>query len=273
VRAPPLFLPPHIAPHVVKGHVKQAQGPRDLPSHNPGTTETPPGIPLLPRDKDPAYWNPGLAVARGHDKHAQDPHDPVDLTRGKVTMTSAAHSPISLHSQVQRTTHGPSPPTHPPLAYPPHAHTAAPRPRCQLQLQTAPSLPIIAVHGVKAAFPGLHTPDRTTRTGSLLSREGNPAYWIPPPAGGVQHPGQPGRFSRIVRPNTDMHGLCRSMTIWKPLEIRSHGRTTPPLAPRNRGNPTGILHCPNQTCNINSKHFVRPHTSTVGHGTSNGLFC
>jgi len=69
VRAPPLSPSPHIAPRVVKGHAKQAYGSRDLPSLNPDTTETPPGIYLLPRDKNLASWNPCLAVAMGHDKH------------------------------------------------------------------------------------------------------------------------------------------------------------------------------------------------------------
>jgi len=185
----------------------------------------------------------------GHDKHAQDPHDPSNLTRGNVTTTVAAQSPYNLRLHAHHTPHGPSPPTHHPIAYPPHAHTTASRPLCQLQCKPGPSLPIIAVHKVNAVLPGLDTSDKATHTGSLLSREGNLAYRIPPPTGGIQHPGQHGSFSRIVRPNTDMHGLCRAMTNWKPMEIRTDGRATPPLAPRNRGNPPGILCYPNQTCN------------------------
>ena len=43
VRQPPLPTSHHIAQHVVKGHVKKSQGPRDLPSHTQGRTETPQG--------------------------------------------------------------------------------------------------------------------------------------------------------------------------------------------------------------------------------------
>ena len=159
---------------MVKGN-KQAQGPRDLPSLTLGTTETPPEIPLLPRDKDLASWNPCLAVGMGHNKHAQDPQDPPNCTHGTVTMT-VAHSPDGSHLLARHIPHGPSPPTQPPNAYPPDANTAVPRPLCQIRVKPGPSLPNIILHEVNAILPGLHTPDKATYTGSLLSREGNPAY-------------------------------------------------------------------------------------------------
>ena len=168
------------------------------------------GPPASPRDKGPASLYPCLAVATGHVKHAQGPHEPTYPTHGAFNVTAAAPSPNHLYLPAHHTPHGLSLPTEAPIAYPPHAYTTAPRSLCQHNLTHGPSKPIITVHGIDAVLPGLHTHDEATHTGSLSSREGNPTYWIPPPANGVQYPGQPGCISRQVRPITALHGSSRT---------------------------------------------------------------
>jgi len=55
-RRPPSPTHSHIAPHVVKGHVKKAHGPRVLPSHTIGRTETPPGFRYCPATLNQLTW-------------------------------------------------------------------------------------------------------------------------------------------------------------------------------------------------------------------------
>ena len=131
-----------------------------------------------------------------HVKHAHGPYEPTDLIHGNFNVSGVAPSPNHLSLSALHTPHSPSLSDEATIAYPPYACTTAPRPQCQHHLKHGPSQPIITVHGVDTVLPRFHTPDEATHTGSLSSKEGNLASWIPPAAGGVQHPGYPGCFSR-----------------------------------------------------------------------------
>ena len=71
----PPFAPHHIPPHVVKGHVKKAQGLTGLPYLNHGDEASPSGPPASPRERDTASCYPCLTVGKGHVKHIQGPRD------------------------------------------------------------------------------------------------------------------------------------------------------------------------------------------------------
>jgi hypothetical protein len=214
-----------------------------------GDAVIPFGPPSSLRDKGTASWHPRLAVVMGHVKHAQAPHEPPNLTHGVVVVIATALSPNHFYLHARHTQHGPSPPTQAPIAYPPCAYTNAPRSLGHHYLTPGPSHPSITEHGVDAVPPGQHTPDKVTHTGSLSSREGNHAYWIPPPDGGVQHLRQPGCFLRHVRPITAVHGLCRTRSRSMPKEITTDGRNISPLAHKTGGNTPGICCYDTQMCN------------------------
>ena len=82
--------PHRITQHVVKGHVKEAQGPRDLLVRTAGDAVTPIGVPLSPRGKAPAYWSPCLAVASDHVKQSRGPQDLPRLTAADSGTAKAA---------------------------------------------------------------------------------------------------------------------------------------------------------------------------------------
>ena len=140
---------------MVKGHVKKTQGPRDLPSHTTGRTDTPPGVPLPSRNDDPAYWarsyaqrdaNPTIGTA--------DKHPPRTQTTQRNNVCIAYHecsdslSPACYHIRP----HHPSPQigvssttlrarSFPPRTTPPPTTTRSP----QSQGCVPPHLPILRV--------------------------------------------------------------------------------------------------------------------------------
>ena len=161
--------PHRITQHVVKGHVKEAQGPRDLPVRTAGDTVTPIGVPMSPRGKAPAYWSPCLAVASDHVKHTRDPQDPPNLAAADSGTAIAAPQ---LLPRIRCTAADPTYPVHP-------TPDAAGTPNATAQGRTLPAVPL-----------GPRSIDTAIPQGSLVSREGTPFEGIPPTDGGTPHPNQ-----------------------------------------------------------------------------------
>ena len=159
---------------MVKGHDKEAHGPRDLSVRTAGDTVTPIRIPLSPRGKAPIYWSPCLAVATDHVKHARGLQDLTSITVvDSVTSKAAPQMP----PRIRFTSAHPIYPRHP-------SPDAARTPNTSAQGWTLASVP-----------PGRRIKDTLNPQGSLVSREGTPHEGIPPTAGGNTHPDQPRSLS------------------------------------------------------------------------------
>ena len=113
VRKPPMPTSHHIAQHVVKGHVKKALGPRDLPRHTLGRTETSPlGVLLLPCDDDSAYWDRSRAKRFTHSNQGTHMHIhhlciPIHTYMHSIPQNTAPISPPGCDTQSQQ--HSPHP--------------------------------------------------------------------------------------------------------------------------------------------------------------------
>jgi len=125
--------PRHNTLHVVKGHVKQAQGPRDPPGITPGAAGALAEAPMPPRARGPSYWPPCLAhhpsrfwgnrhpLSRLHSSPCNKGHymDPCPTPGARVT-----HYGVLLSPRDQDTTSC-SPPITLPNSYVKRSHDSA----------------------------------------------------------------------------------------------------------------------------------------------------